>query len=271
MLYTLLILLFLIIIITLIVTYFMYKHQKLPYTHPKLDFNTKDIPPIIYKTGPKKYKNLPRELINNFKEIELENPNYKIKYYDDDMCRSFIKKNFNEKILKTYDCLVPGSYKADLFRYCLLYVNGGIYGDLSQQYLVPMDKLVDREKDRLVLVSDEFDILCLKNGVQISFMAAVPRLSIFKDAINKVVYNVKHKKYGCSFLSPTGPNLFRKCLDKTRTKYRMELEQKGSKLCNMKTGKPMIITKMKNHDVFINQTLKSRYFTKWWSGQIYNI
>ena len=51
------------------------------------------------------------------------------------MCREFIKVNFNPLVLKAYDTLIPTAYKADLFRLCVLYINGGIYGDLTQEFL----------------------------------------------------------------------------------------------------------------------------------------
>ncbi len=269
MIFNIIIGLILLFILTVILLYFIWNKQKLTYKHPKLPQNKIVIPSIIYKTGPKKYKYLDNRLKDNFNLIEEENPGYKVKYYDDNMCRNFIKNNFDTKVLRAYDSLNPGSYKADMFRYCILYIKGGIYGDLSQQYLVPLNKLVDRNRDKLVLVADSFDIFCFKSGIQISFMAAVPKLSVFKDAINTITYNVKRKYYGCSILSPTGPNLFRKCLDRSNIKYRMELEQKGGMLSNMKTGKPVIITKMKNHDSLICQKPKNRYYSMWWSGEIY--
>ena len=45
---------------------------------------------------------------------------------------------------------VPGSYKADLFRYCILWSDGGVYGDLAHRYHVPLHELVDFERDDLV-------------------------------------------------------------------------------------------------------------------------
>ena len=69
-----------------------------------------------------------RETVESLKE---NNPEFKHYLFDDNMCRDFIEKNFDESILYTFDKLKPGAYKADLFRYCVLYLNGGVYLDIK--------------------------------------------------------------------------------------------------------------------------------------------
>ena len=112
------------------------------------------IPKILYKTGKWEEKDLPKEYKNIFTQIIKDNPEYKIKYYDNELCRKFIKDNFPQDVLIAFDTLKPGAYKADLFRYCILYKNGGVYGDLPQEYLVPLSELIDNKNDTLVLAKD---------------------------------------------------------------------------------------------------------------------
>jgi len=235
---------------------------------PRLPRNKITIPPILYKTGPK--KKLDANVKNLFKETLANNPDYKIKYFDNQSCREFIKQYFDKNVLNAYDSLIPGAFKADLWRYCVLYQNGGVYGDLTQKYLVPLDQLVDRDYDRVVLVKDMCWPLCFKHGIQISFMAAVPKLPLFKDAINQVVYNVKHKKYGCNTLAVTGPGLFRNVLDKSNTPYRLELEQRNEGFIKyINTDTPIIKCKMNNHDKIIGKNFKTNYFNNWLFGNIF--
>ena len=47
------------------------------------------------------------------------------------MCRDFIAKHFSEEVVYTFDKLKPGAYKADLWRYCVMYITGGIYLDIK--------------------------------------------------------------------------------------------------------------------------------------------
>ena len=243
--------------------------DKLSPQRPLLEKNVVPIPAILYKTGPKKYEDLDTPLKENFKRIQSENPGYIIKYYDNNQCRLFIQKHFDTSVLRAYDCLIPGAYKADLFRYCVLYAKGGVYGDLSQQYLVPLDSLIERNHDRLVVVKDLWDRKCFKHGIQISFMAAVPGLQVFKEAIDKIVHNTIYKKYGRSCLDVTGPSLFRQCLDKSKIPYRLELEQIREVLKNIQTGKTVVILKMKHHNAMILKNKFTDYGVLWNERRIY--
>ena len=232
--------------------------------------NKYPIPAVLYKTGP--LKDPPNEIQNLFKKIKQQNPDYKIKYYNDTQCRNFIEKNFDKKVVNAYDKLIPGSFKADLFRYCILYQNGGIYGDLSQTYLVPLNELVDRNHDVLVLVRDNLISSfpqITKHAIQISFMAAQPKLSIFRKAIEQIVENVKNNYYGSNPLAVTGPLLLRKILDTEDIPYRLELELRQGSIKNINTGKSVIQIKLKNHNKFIKKNFKNAYYTKWYTRNIY--
>ena len=114
--------------------------------------STQVIPKIIYKTGIDDYKNIHEDVYNVFQETINLNPEFKIKYYSDKDSRDFIKNNFESEILLTYDKLIPGAYKADLFRYCILYKNGGIYSDLTQRFTMPFNKLIHLEKPGCILI-----------------------------------------------------------------------------------------------------------------------
>ena len=59
------------------------------------------------------------------------NDNINLEYYDDTGARDFIINNYPSEVLWAYDKLIPGAYKADLWRYCVLYINGGIYVDIK--------------------------------------------------------------------------------------------------------------------------------------------
>jgi mannosyltransferase OCH1-like enzyme len=79
-------------------------------------WHTKDLPPLM------------RE---NFNYIVESNPLISFHLFDELDCREFIQKNFEEDVLQAYDGLIPCSYKSDLWRYCVLYINGGIYMDIK--------------------------------------------------------------------------------------------------------------------------------------------
>ena len=51
---------------------------------------------------------------------------YKVNYYSDKDCINFLKEYFPPEIHKIFIRLKTGAHKADLFRYCVLYIKGGV-------------------------------------------------------------------------------------------------------------------------------------------------
>ena len=62
---------------------------------------------------------------------KILNPEYEYCFYDNNDCDIFIKENFDERIYNAYCKIIPGAFKADLWRYCVLYKYGGVYVDID--------------------------------------------------------------------------------------------------------------------------------------------
>ena len=60
-------------------------------------------------------KNLPPKMEDAVKRIKIANPGFDHHLFDDDDCREFIKNNYPPIVLETFDKLIPGAYKADLW------------------------------------------------------------------------------------------------------------------------------------------------------------
>jgi mannosyltransferase OCH1-like enzyme len=103
-------------------------------------------------------------------------------------------------ILNTFDSLIPGAYKADLWRYCVLYINGGIYLDIKYSSFNNFKFINLTEKEHFVLDIDGY-------SVYNALLVCLPRNEKLLNAINKIVFNVKNKNYGINSLHPTGPRL----------------------------------------------------------------
>tara|TARA_Y100000817_G_scaffold264537_1_gene219993 strand:+ start:3368 stop:4213 length:846 start_codon:yes stop_codon:yes gene_type:complete len=234
----------------------------------------KNIPKVIYKTGIDDYQNIHTDVYNVFSETVKLNPDFRVKYYSDKDSRDFIKNNFDNQILTAYDKLIPGAYKADLFRYCILYMNGGIYSDLTQRFTIPFNEFIDLENDNLYLVKDidhyKINGGGLSKGIQISFIATQPGNDIFLKAIDKVVENVNDKYYGDNPLHPTGPSLFYNILKDYKGKYKMELRETGqNKIVNDKS-ETIIISKINNHQSVILKN-KDHYTVLWRNRKVYMV
>jgi len=236
--------------------------------------STSSIPKVIYKTGIDEYINIPEDVYNVFSETVGLNPGFTIKYYSDKDSREFIKNNYDNDILISYDKLIPGAYKADLFRYCILYKNGGIYSDLTQRFTIPFKKLIDLKNDNLYLVKDidhyKINGEGYSKGIQISFMASRPGNEIFLKAIKQIVRNVNDKFYGDNPLHPTGPTLFYNILQNYKDDYKMELKETGKNKIVNDLDETVIISKINNHQSVI---LRNRYHytTLWRNRRVYKV
>jgi len=192
------------------------------------------IPLDIYQTW--HTKNLPTKMGENVKNLKYKNPEFEYHLYDDYECRDFIKKNFDKEVLNAFDTLIPGAYKADLWRYCILYKNGGVYLDIKfkcednfklieltdKEYFVldrPYARYNINIEDDLTIVNDKnyykhvfknIDTNFWKNkeiGLYNALMVCKPNNPILLECINSIVENVKQKNYDYNHLYVTGPGL----------------------------------------------------------------
>jgi mannosyltransferase OCH1-like enzyme len=101
--------------------------------------------------------------------------------------------------LNTYDKLIPGAYKADLWRLCVLFIEGGIYLDIKLS-CVNGFKLIELT-ERNHFVKDRDGRLSIYNAL----MACQKNHPFLLLAIQQIVKNVNNNYYGSSPLDPTGP------------------------------------------------------------------
>lgn len=159
------------------------------------------IPPYIFQT----WRNT--EISPQMKAARqtfIDQENYKYICWDDQECFRFLLNEYGERYSNAYSLLVPGAYRADFWRYCVLYKFGGIYVDAKTSCLRPFDEIL-RSCDELVLVRDLPEV-CLLNG----FIACAPRHPLMKHAIDKCLENIESRYYGSSPLDITGPHMFGK-------------------------------------------------------------
>ena len=144
------------------------------------------IPRIIHQTWrenitPDSYPNLYR--IQNM----WKSSGWSYRFYTDKTARQYIINHFPRHFVEAYDALIPGAYKADLFRYMVLMKDGGIYAD--------MDVLLDVSLDSFITPTMSFFVprdavaayangeYCLWNGV----IGAAPGHPIVIRAVERLV------------------------------------------------------------------------------------
>ena len=146
-------------------------------------------------------RDLPIKMYEATETFKTLNKDYKYKFYDNESSRNFIEQNFESSVLRAYDSLIPGAFKADIFRLCELYINGGFYVDVSMVGLHSFSCFDYIDAD-LILVKD-----IPSNHIYNAFIGCVPKHPIIKYLLDEVVKNVLHKNMGASYLDVTGPQI----------------------------------------------------------------
>lgn len=169
-----------------------------PYNFFKPYYNS-IIPLNIFQTW--STKDLPLKMKQRVELLKQQNPRFTHHLFDDNDCREFIKNNFNSEVLNAYDILIPGAYKADLWRLCVLYINGGIYMDIKLNCINGFKLIELTEKNHYV--KDRIPPFSIYNAL----MACQKNSPFLIKCIYRIVENVKTRFYGNNPLAPTGPLL----------------------------------------------------------------
>lgn len=122
--------------------------------------------------------------------------------YSGEEIETIIKSNFDNDVYKSYKKLKPYACKADLSKYCLLYLYGGIYSDLLNRFIEPLDEKFLNQWDLFAFR----DIIgsSIKNwSVMTSIIFSKPKVKVLERAIEIVVENCKNERYG---IQPTFPS-----------------------------------------------------------------
>ena len=237
----------------------VHNYKKINYYVNNLELNItldyqKEYPQIIPKNiiqtyAHNKYQNiLHYNAVQSFLEL---NPEYSYVFYNNEDCIQFIKDNFDENVMIAYNNLRPNAFKADLFRYCYIYIHGGCYFDNKYIPRKSLKKLIN-EKDINLFCLDRFPNLMF-NSVLIS----IPKAHYFKNIIERIVYNVKNKFYGESSLHPTGPRLFYDFVKNENIKLKHVSREPSKEYNNC-----MIVSINNPNEIYFNTFYKGYYYNK---------
>lgn len=128
----------------------------------------------------------------------LKNQGYVIHYYNLKQARAYIAAHISDRTLKAFDCIKSYAGKANLFRYIVVYNEGGWYSDWKQVCL--KDNLLDSFKDDSLVFCKDSVAGCVQNA----FFGATKNHNTLKQLIDLTVTNIEHKVYGPNDLSAGG-------------------------------------------------------------------
>ena len=223
---------------------------------------------------------LPSQMIDDMRKWQKLNPTYQYKYFTSLDRVNFISKHFSDRVIQAYDKLLPGAYKVDLWRCCVLYIHGGVYVDSRAVPLVSLDNIID-STDKFIIPTDRLPCW-LWNG----FICSTPNHLLLKYIINYICDAVQKDYYGTNTLDITGPS----CVGKMMNKYLFKPENSifipGKKkfdikilslsilsnLCVKYNGYNIIRTRSVNgitEDNFRYISGTEKYGSAWWNKRVY--
>lgn len=164
------------------------------------------VPRIVWRTGPFPRGELPPQAARALDSFVTLNPGWTQVYTTDEENREFLGR-VDPRALAAYDALVPGAFKADVWRLFVLRECGGVYADLGMTLLQPLSTFLDPVRDDCMLVVDLINpwwghgLCALYNA----FMAVRPHHPLLDAMCEAVVTNVLQRRYGANMLDITGP------------------------------------------------------------------
>ena len=177
---------------------------KQPYKSPAGQPKPSVVPMKLFQTW--HTKNLPPKMQENVQNIKKQNPELEYFLFDESDCADFIKSHFSEDVLVAYKKLLPCSYKSDLWRFCAMYIHGGVYLDIKY-HCVDGFKFIDiMDREHFVLERPGY-WEPEKYGIYTALIIANPGNQIFLNCIHRIVRNTQTNYYGYNALYPTGPGL----------------------------------------------------------------
>ena len=150
-------------------------------------------------------------------KVKSHNHLYSYEFFDAEQRRGFIKDNFEPDVLECYDLIIPGAFKADLWRYCVLYKYGGIYCDIDMLCFSCFDKVIDGDEIDFFAPIDinPREDIC-SHAVSNAFIGSSPGHPIIKTCIDLIVQNVISERWineGMIDLDFSGPGLLGRAIN----------------------------------------------------------
>ena len=156
------------------------------------------VPRQIFQTSAS--AEIPRGMAQAMQTWRDMNPGWAYTHFTGDECRAFLDREFPPRVVAAYDSLVPGSYKADLWRYCVLYHYGGVYADSAMVCVRPLDRVLE-PGDGFVSAVDGGQTGSVYNA----FMGCPARCPVVGRALALALDRIERQDYGGSCLYITGP------------------------------------------------------------------
>jgi hypothetical protein len=150
---------------------------------------------------------VPRGFIGAMQSWSFQ-PGVEYIYMNNGDCYKYLLYKFGQEHANVYNSITIGAFKADFFRYCWIYKEGGIYADLDTFCLVKLRKWLSQYKDIDIILARD-DPTNFRAFYQAFIYCKEPGNLLMKECIAMVIRNVHKYKEGAYFdkFAFTGPAL----------------------------------------------------------------
>jgi FkbM family methyltransferase len=183
-----------------------------PNRHNTIKLDSNNIPKKLFQSW--ETTNIEPEfqkIIDKWKEF---NPDYEYIFHDSEQRLKFIEENFEENVVNAYNKIIPGAYKCDLWRYCILYIYGGFYADIDTLCTGKLNDLTSDNIDFIVPIDLNLNPVEGFHNLACGFFGSIPNSPILLDAINRIVFNVENNIIPESKLDFSGPGVLGRAVNK---------------------------------------------------------
>lgn len=207
------------------------------------------IPRILHQTF--RTRDLKPELAASVGAMRRRNPDWDYRFYDDADVRAYVLQHYGPEFLVYFDALNPkyAAAKADLFRYLLMYREGGVYLDIKSHASRPLGEVI-APSDRFLLSQwrtgpeSRFskwgvhsELKAFEGGeFQQWFIVAAPGHPFLKATIEAVLRNIRgynallHSIGKPAVLRTTGPIAYTRAIAPLRASHPCRLVDSSSDL-----------------------------------------
>jgi hypothetical protein len=181
------------------------EYLALPYIKPDCSDQEDIVPKIYYSVG--------RDATEGYQQLATSamNPEFVRHHFADLEAMDFVREKCGSDAAEAYACLVAPAFRADLFRFCALYADGGVYLDVDIFPLVPLEELYS--PCSIATVGYDYPQDGVRPGKQMKILAAAPGAPIFKCALAQIIEHVRERFYPDFQLELTGPAMLHRCYE----------------------------------------------------------
>jgi hypothetical protein len=137
------------------------------------------------------------------------NREYRLHYLNDTQAGEYVRIKCGARAHAAYLCFVAPAFRADLFRFCALHAEGGVYMDSDIVLLTEMRSVYSPCAEATIGYDFPWNG---RKGKQMKILAGTANASLFACMIRRIVENVAFRRTD-SPLSISGPSLLHSCYE----------------------------------------------------------